>query len=238
MPNRIIREAILDSEAYHALSIDARCLFYELLLSADDYGLVPTGDLYLKRHCPACEGKGSAAIAGFLDQIAAQQMIVEYHSESGAKFAWISKFDNWPRSQKPKWPLPPEPILSKIKKLMEKRSANAVQAQCRRSASARETGTGTGTVTETERKKDQDAVDPKVEVWSIGIAVLTATGLGEKMARVFLGSLVKEWPDQTVLEACRAAVGKVEPKAYIAAFLRDKSKRGEQLVDSYGPHAG
>lgn len=236
MPNRVIREAILDSEAYHALSIDARCLFYELLLSADDYGLVPIGDLYLKRHCPACEGKGSAAISGFLEQIAAQQMIVGYVSESGARFAWISKFDNWPRSQKPKWPLPPEPILSKIKKLMEKRSANAAQAHSRRSASARETGTETETGT--EKKKQDAAANPADELWSIGVEVLISAGLTEKLARTFLGSMAKTWPDQTVLDACRAAVGKVDPKAYIAAVLRDKSKRGEQMVDSYGPHAG
>jgi hypothetical protein len=237
MPNRIIREAILDSEAYHALSIDARCLFYELLLNADDYGLVPIGDLYLKRHCPACEGKGAAAIAGLLEQIATQQMVVVYNSETGAKFACIVKFRNWPRGIKPKWPLPPEPLASKIKELYEKRSASASQTHSRRSASARETGTGTETGTERKKEKEQDApVDPTTELWSIGIDLLTATGLGESMARKFLGSMLRTWPDQTVLDACRAAVGKVDPKAYIAAFLRDKSKRGEQLVDSYGKY--
>jgi len=238
MPNRIIREAILDSEAYHALSIDARCLFYELLLNADDYGLVPIGDLYLKRHAPTCEGKGAQAIAGLIEQIAAQQMVIVYHSDSGAKFACIVKFRNWPRGMKPKWPLPPEPLASKIKHLYEKRIASALQAHSTRSASARETGTGTETETGTEKKKQDAAANPADELWSIGVEVLTSAGLSEKLARTFLGSMVKTWPDQSVLDACRASMGKVDPKSYIAAVLRDKAKRGEQMIDSYGPHAG
>jgi hypothetical protein len=153
MPNRVIREAILDSEAYHALSIDARCLFFELLLNADDYGLVPVGDLYLKRHCPSCEGKSLQAIAGFLDQIATQQMIVIYRNEAGNRFAAIPKFGNSPRSVKPKWPLPPEPLLSRIKELHEKRIASAMHLRSTRIASAPVTVTETVTVTEKKKRK-------------------------------------------------------------------------------------
>ena len=153
MPNRVIRDAILDSEAYHALSIDARCLFIELILCADDYGLVPIGHLYLKRHTPTCEGKSAQAIDGLLEQIAAQQMMAVYQSDSGNRFAAILKFGNGPRALKPKWPLPPEPLLSKINELHEKRIARAMQTHSRRAASAPVTVTVGVTETVTEKKK-------------------------------------------------------------------------------------
>lgn len=233
MPNRVIREAILDSEAYHALSVDARCLFYELILSADDYGLVPIGDLYLKRHTPTCEGKSSAAIAGFLEQIATQQMILIYQIPGGNKFAVILKFGNGPRALKPKWPLPPEPLLSKIKALHEKRIADAAQTHSRRSASAPVTVTVTETVTEGIKEKNQDratAFDPLAEVWSFGVAMLVRDGkkpMADNVARDYVGSLLKEWRTEDVLDALRAATSKEDPKAYCRAILKKKLKIGQ-----------
>jgi hypothetical protein len=235
MPNRVIRDAILDSERYHALSIDARCLFYELTLCADDYGLLPVGDLYLKRHCPACEGKSAQAIAALIEQIAAQQMIIVYVGPNGGRFAVIPKFGNWPRAFKPKWPLPPEPLFSVIKALAEKRSAYATQAQRRRTASAHETETETVTVTEEiKTKTPAGPVDPSVELWSFGVEVLTRDGkkpLSADQARSFIGSLRKSWTDETVLDALQAAVGTDDPKAYARAVLAKKPKIGAPAPD-------
>jgi hypothetical protein len=54
VPNRIVRDAILDSPRYHGLSSDtARLLFFELLLLADDYGLTPAYPLFLSRRTAA-----------------------------------------------------------------------------------------------------------------------------------------------------------------------------------------
>jgi hypothetical protein len=234
MPNRIIREAILDSERYHALSIDARCLYFELLLNADDYGLVPVGDLYLKRHCPSCEGKSAQAIAGLLEQIATQQMAVCYKSESGATFACIPKFYNWPRAFKPKWPLPPEPLLSEIKALQEKRSASATRVSSKRTASEHETANRLPKPL-TEKKKnntppDGGPVDAAAEVFAFGVEFLTTAGLKpitEKTARNFLGSLVKQWPADTILAALRASLSADDPKAYAMAILTKKPTIGQ-----------
>ena len=66
MPTRTIRDSLLDSERYHACPIESRLLFIELLLCADDYGLVPASDVYLRRHTTVCEGRTAAQIASFL----------------------------------------------------------------------------------------------------------------------------------------------------------------------------
>jgi hypothetical protein len=232
MPNRVIREAILDSEAYHALSVDARCLFFELILNADDYGLVPIGDLYLKRHTPTCEGKSAGAIAGFLEQIATQQMIVIYQIPGGNRFAAILKFGNGPRALKPKWPLPPEPLLSKIKALHEKRIADAAQAHSRRTASAPVTVTVTETVT--EKKKEQDPA--ATELWTFGVEMLARDGrkpLSSDAARSFIGLLLKTWSAAAVLDACQSAVGKDDPKAYLHAVLKKKRTLEDEKADEH-----
>lgn len=60
MPSRIIRDAILHSERYHSIGVEAKVLFFELLLNADDYGLVPMGHIFLRMHCPTCSGEDNA----------------------------------------------------------------------------------------------------------------------------------------------------------------------------------
>jgi len=62
--------------------------------------------------------------------------------------------------------------------------------------------------------------------WQLGVDLLTATGLGESLARKYLGSMLKTWDEDTLLEACRASIGKADPKAYIAGYLKGKPKRG------------
>ncbi len=108
MPSRTIRDTVLDSERYHACPVESRLLFLELLLCADDYALVPIGEVFLRRHTTACEGKTTAQIAGFLTPLMEHDLIRPYTSERGGRFAFIPRFDNRPRALKPKWPLPPQ----------------------------------------------------------------------------------------------------------------------------------
>jgi hypothetical protein len=108
MPARLIRDKILDSERYHACGVESRLLFLELLLCADDYGLVPINDVYLRRHTTVCEGKTPAQIAGFLTPLMEQDLIRAYDGPRGGRFSFIPRFDNRPQAIKPKWPLPPD----------------------------------------------------------------------------------------------------------------------------------
>lgn len=108
IPNRLIRDAILDSEKYHSCPIESRLLFIELLLCADDYALVPISDVYLRRHTTVCEGKTAGQIAGFLLPLSEHDLIRPYDSAKGGRFAFIPNFDNRAQAIKPKWPLPPQ----------------------------------------------------------------------------------------------------------------------------------
>jgi len=154
MPSRIIRESLLDSERFGNATHDAQFLFMQLLILADDYGLVPVGSFFLKKRTTAVSGLVDEQIAALLLNLADQDLIRLYTSPTiGQRFAYIPRFGNWPRALKPKWPLPPEPHLSEIKGLMEKRSADALRVHSKRTASSHETETETETETEKKKKK-------------------------------------------------------------------------------------
>jgi hypothetical protein len=52
----------------------------------------------------------------------------------------------------------------------------------------------------------------------------------EGSARVFIGSLLKEWDESVVEEALRAALGKANAQAYIRAVLKNKPKKGDPAL--------
>ena len=146
MPNRIVRDAILDSPRYHGLSSDtARLLFFELLLLADDYGLTPAYPLFLSRRTAAARRATDEAITKLLAELADHDLIRVYTS-GGQAYAYIPRFQNWPRAQKTKWPMPPAELGgNEIKDLQKKRSAKTVQSHSSGSADAPETETETET---------------------------------------------------------------------------------------------
>lgn len=107
MPNRIIRSDLLDSERYHALSSsDAKLLFIELILLADDYGIVPLHPFMLSRKTGSCAGKSPEAITRLLSELADHDLIRCYRDKA-RDFAFIPRFGNRPQAVKPKHPLPP-----------------------------------------------------------------------------------------------------------------------------------
>ena len=109
MPNRIIRDALLDSEKYDALPLEARLAFFEILLRADDYGLIPLAHLWLRRHCPTFDGRSADFADGILSGLADQDLIRVYTVDS-KRFAFIPQFGNRPQAIAPKYPTPPESL--------------------------------------------------------------------------------------------------------------------------------
>jgi len=65
------------------------------------------------------------------------------------------------------------------------------------------------------------------DVWTLGVQLLTDSGIKEATARTYLGSLRKSFDDSVITEAIQASVGKTEPKAYIAAILKNAPHKGE-----------
>ena len=109
MPTRLIRSAVLDSEKYHALPQDCRLAFFEILLCADDYGLLHLSHIWLKRRCPVFDGKSPSYISGVLLALADQDLIRVYEANK-ARFAFIPQFGNRPQAIKPKFPVPPPAV--------------------------------------------------------------------------------------------------------------------------------
>lgn len=151
MPNRIVRDSLLDSPRWHALSSDGvRLLFVELLLLADDYGLTPVYPLFLARRTASARRATDPAITKMVSELADADLIRVYQAK-GQAYAYIPRFGNWPRAKKTKWPMPPDELGGReIKDLQQKRTAGAEQPQSDGRASAPETETETETGTGTE----------------------------------------------------------------------------------------
>jgi len=63
------------------------------------------------------------------------------------------------------------------------------------------------------------------ETWALGVQALVDQGLSEATARRFLGSLMREYEEQTVVEAIYASLGKADFRAYLRGVLKKKPKR-------------
>ena len=104
MPNRVIRDSILDSERYWGCTIEARELFFHMMLLADDYGCISLAPLMLKRRCfenPPSNDK----LASLLSQLCDADLIRRY--ESNGAYALIPRFRQRLQIMSPKHPKPP-----------------------------------------------------------------------------------------------------------------------------------
>lgn len=89
-------------------------------------------------------------------------------------------------------------------------------------------GTGEGTRAGEKNKKPADAGDPKTTIWNLGVSLLTTHGSTEGSARSFLGQYAKGREGRLAeVIGYLAANPKLEPKAYIAAAMKDGGHAGE-----------
>jgi len=164
MPNRVIRDSVLDSDRYVGLTHDSeRLLFLELILMADDFGLVPMNFAFLRRRASPCAGKSERQVNEMVEQLVERDLVRLYRSDSDSMFGFIPRFGNAPRAKKPKWPLPPEqPAFNEINELARSCIANA--GKCTASAQHLQTNAPeTETETETETHKSTSSSSTKVE---------------------------------------------------------------------------
>jgi hypothetical protein len=175
MPNRIIRDAVLDSDKYDALPIEARLAFFEMLLRADDYGLIPLAHLWLRRHCPVFDGR-SVDFADSVISSLADQDLVRVYVHDGKRFAFIPQFGNRPQAIAPKYPVPPASLTGGAIEEAQTRAKNLARSLKRQSdinqrVSEFEPGAHrvatvsespeTETETETETEKTKEKTKPK-----------------------------------------------------------------------------
>ncbi|HEY4037834.1 MAG TPA: hypothetical protein VGM15_03350 [Burkholderiaceae bacterium] len=128
MPNRYIRDEIVTSDRYVACTPQERALFYELLLAADDFGIVELSAGRLRASCPSTDAdpaKTARMLAHFLEID-----LIRTYTVGGKQFAWIPRNGFFVRSKKPRYPLPQHedggPAFNELRYLARKCYANEV----------------------------------------------------------------------------------------------------------------
>jgi hypothetical protein len=66
-------------------------------------------------------------------------------------------------------------------------------------------------------------------VWDFGKSLLAEQGLSTQAAGALIGSWLREWGEPEVADALRSAAGKADAKAYVAAILKSKPKKGVEM---------
>ena len=105
MPNRIIREGITTSEPLAMASFEAECLFYRLMVVADDFGAFDGRAVIVRAKCLPLRDSTVAQVEEWLRELAEHSLIVRYESE-GRPYLAIPKFRQRTRANSAKFPLP------------------------------------------------------------------------------------------------------------------------------------
>jgi hypothetical protein len=121
VPNRILREGILDSEAVCSLSVHAEVLYRRLMSVHDDFGRFDARLNFVKSKCyPIRSGHiAEADIALWLQEIESAKLVVMYEVD-GKRYGQFLKTEP-PRAKKSKFPAPPEHLLASARTCMHMR---------------------------------------------------------------------------------------------------------------------
>lgn len=106
MPNRIIREGLLDSEPLRAAGELAEVLFTRLMLVADDFGRFDGRVTVICRRCWPNGGPDEVDVLERLTKLIEHKLVIAYEVE-GKPFIYIPKFKQRTRTAKSKFPEPP-----------------------------------------------------------------------------------------------------------------------------------
>lgn len=107
MPNRLLKEGIVDSGKIDSLSVHAEVFFYRLLVVADDYGRMDGRPAILRARCfPLKEMIGSDEIYKWLSELDESGLAFLY-SVDGSPYLQILNWDQRQRSHG-KYPAPDE----------------------------------------------------------------------------------------------------------------------------------
>ena len=122
MPNRLIREEMLESESILSLPVEARWLYVTILLSADDIGLFEATSFKLARKADIRREAGESLLSMLADAD-----LVRLYEVGGKRYGFIPKFRQRLQIKRSKYPHPPAGLLlddedasNKIKDLASK----------------------------------------------------------------------------------------------------------------------
>lgn len=108
MPNRLLKEGIVDSDKINGLSAEAEVTFYRLLVVSDDLGRMDARTAIVRARCfPLKESSNLLTkIEIWLEELAKAGLIVRYQVD-GAPYLAIVNWDQRVRSNG-KYPAPPD----------------------------------------------------------------------------------------------------------------------------------
>lgn len=107
MPNRILRDAALDSDRLAAVSEQAEVLFYRLIMVADDFGRYDGRVSVIRARCFALrQSVPEDEISSRLDELSTAGLICTY-SVQQKPYLLIPRFAQRQRAEKSKFPDPP-----------------------------------------------------------------------------------------------------------------------------------
>jgi len=118
MPNRVIRDSILDSERYWSVPIEARELYRHLQLLADDLGCVSLAPVLVRRRC-----FNSAPPQSTIDQLLQllwDANLVLIYEVDGARYGYIPRFGQRLRRMYLRHPKPPQQFYENDAEALEK----------------------------------------------------------------------------------------------------------------------
>ena len=106
MPNRLIREGLIESEAVLSLPVEARWLFVTILLTADDVGLFEATEFHLARRADIKR----EVVASMLSMLADSDLIRIYES-GGKRYGLIPRFRQRLQIKRSRHPVPPTCLM-------------------------------------------------------------------------------------------------------------------------------
>jgi hypothetical protein len=140
MPNRIIRESLLDSSRYLSVDEGAQLLYTHLLLLADDFGCLSLEYSFIGRRCFV-----NRPTAERLDRLVAQLVdvdLIRIYEHRNLRFAFIPRFRQRLKRDTLKNPQPPEELLADDFDAQEK--FNLLKGRTQTGAAVRRPGGGGG----------------------------------------------------------------------------------------------
>jgi hypothetical protein len=218
MPDRLIRDELLTSERYWSVSIEAQRLFFHLLLVVDGTARFSGKNYTLRTACFPGHPVEPEKLERLLTELYDVDLI-RFYQVAQERYVFVPRFKQRLRFRNSKYPEPPKQI----------NDIPAEKSDSRLTRDGLKPDSSPQKRSEVKRSEDKKVSmsDSVQSVWDMGVTLLGEQGVKEGAARVFLGSLLKEWDEPTVEQALRSAVGKAQAQGYIRGFLKSKPKKGE-----------
>lgn len=115
MPNRLIRDGLLESEAVLSLTIEARWLYIAICLTADDMGLFEATEFKLARRADL-KKEHIERLLSMLNDVD----LIRLYSDGKKSYGIIPKFKQRLQIKRIKYPIPPEALYFDDEDAIEK----------------------------------------------------------------------------------------------------------------------